>query len=1019
MFLVLITVSDIYNYLLKKIGLIYGRYTSFVIIGLLFTPSLINTVQAQNTPPPYNHEFTTGLNLYSHGLFPNAIDYFTIIDQEYNDPQLGEIAAFYRTKALSRLIPSQNSILFKEFVHTYPKSEKSGEVFLQLAGMAFQNNEYSSAIDYLNEGLNYELEPGEGAEAIYLKAEAYIEMNDLNSARKTYLEVANTYPDTPWAPRALYARGQLYLTENRYDNATEAFELLRSEYPNDEMTRRIGTALGESYYQQKRYEEAIEAFKDAMPYLEGEFESKATLLIAESANYLNRYDQASTYYLRYINQNKGTDKEKLAHYGLGWIYHKQNIYHWAAESFGKAVTDNDELSRKSMYYKAVNEKLGGRYQQAIETFREFGERYKKGLWIEQAYYEWAITAFEMGNFTEAVEVLLPLVRQSNQLNNPGDVLTLLGEAYFANGEYTRASQAFTEAEKSVNVPPSKKRQASFQKAWVMYRNQAYETAQPIFEQLYEENRNDKLAPQALFWSADSYYNIEEYGPASAQFQEFADQYPTHELRGPALYALGWSHFEMGRFRQAIDPLIEFLNNYEPPEIALFPYETDTQLRIGDAYYAVGEYEEAIKYYKMAVGAEPGGDYAMYQIANSYYRSDRTFEAVTTFRRFLRIYPYSRLSEQARYNIGYIYFLTGNYSQAIDEFHSVINKYPGTHWAARAQYNIGDAYYNAADYQKAVNEYEQVLNKYPRSDFIIDAINGIQFAQLASGKEDSSSVILEEFLQNHPQTSTADLLQFRQAETMMESGEYEKAIDAFKQYLRVTNNEDVIPEAYFNLADAYQQVGDSEKAHETYEIIIENYSGSDQAATSLAVLGKIYLEQGKYELALRQFEELKNKGRQYQVEAFNGMGEAELQRGNLSKARNHFNDALNIRASSDEARLGLALVDFNQNQYRKAESALKEIADNNVTGIGAKAQFYLALALQRQGLYQKALDEYAKVSVLYAAFREWVARSMFHSAECYIETGEKGQAVKSLSDLVNRYPEIAISERAEALLQELN
>jgi hypothetical protein len=44
---------------------------------------------------------------------------------------------------------------------------------------------------------------------------------------------------------------------------------------------------------------------------------------------------------------------------------------------------------------------------------------------------------------------------------------------------------------------------------------------------------------------------------------------------------------MGDFENATGPLIDFLNNYDPPDIALFPYDTDTRLRIGDSFYAQG------------------------------------------------------------------------------------------------------------------------------------------------------------------------------------------------------------------------------------------------------------------------------------------------------------------------------------------------------------------------------------------------------------------------------------------------
>ena len=989
-----------------------------LLLVLLSILPLCQAIQAQNAPEPYNQDYTTGELLYKKGLFPNATDYFDHVERTYVDRHIIENSTYLNTKAKTRLTPALEGILFKEFIHLFPKSHRSGTILIQLGGMAYRSGDYNQAIAYLEDSQDYVVDNNAGSEALYLKAEAYAAINQPDKAIRTFLEVSNRYPESNWAPKALYARGRLYLSSNQYDQATEAFELLRSRHPNDEMTRRIGTALGESYYQQERYTEAIEAFQNAMPYLSADLESKATLLIAESHNYLNNYDEASTYYLRFINNNKNDDRVRQAHYGLGWIYNKQNIYHWAADSFGKASKGDDLLARKALYYKAINEKLGSRYREALETFRSFGEQYKDGLWTEKAYYEWAITAFEVGIYSEAIEVLLPLARRSSSLEQPGDVLTLLGEAYFANGEYSRATQAFEEAEKLVNIPESKKQQAAFQKAWVLYRNQAYESAQPIFEQLYQQNPNSTLAAEALFWSADSYYKLNKFGPASSRFQQFINSYPEHELMGPALYSLGWSHFKMAQFGQATGPLITFLNEYEPPEIALFPFETDTQLRIGDAYYAQGEYEDAIEYYKMAIGAEPGGDYAMFQVANSYYRADRTFEAVTTFRRLLRIYPFSRVREQAQYNIAYIYFLTNNYTQAINEFQSVIKKYPNTNWAARAQYNIGDAYYNAGEYNKAIESYKDVLDTYPRSDYILDAVNGIEYAQLASTGQDSSSAILQDFLKNNPQAATADMLRFRQAVGKLQSGNYTGAIESLKQYLRVTNNDDMIPEAYFNLADAYQQSGNIEEAITNYQIIIENYAQSDQAATSLAILGDIYLRQENYDQSLAMFEKLLDRGGSYRQDAMIGIAEAQLRQNNLDAAENYFSQANSID-NSDAATLGLAKIKFFNQNYQEAEQMFRTIADNNVAAIGAEAQYYEGYALQQQGLYQKALESYSKVSVLFGAFSQWVAKSKFRSAECYVQTDQRGQAVQALTDITESFPNSPEAEKAQELLNQLN
>lgn len=984
-----------------------------LLLPLLFL--IPNFSVAQEIQEPDIHNYQQAIALFNKGLFEQAVNEFDHFVDEHPSHELVSSAKFYRARSMGKVDSLNLEAHYETYIRDYPKEVFSQKLLFELANRSEENLQYDRAINFYKRSLDYGMRDKQGAEVNYWIAEDYVSMGNKEAARNRFMLLADRYPDSEWAPKALYARGRLFLSESKFDSSSIAFEVLKDRYPNDDITRRVGTALGESYYQQGKYEEAINAFRNAMPYLDDELRSKAVYLIAESYNYLGNYDEASNYYLQYINRVKGTDDERKAHYGLGWVYHKQEIYHWASEEFAQAATGSDELSRKALYYKAVNDKLGGKYPDAIEAFRSFGERYETGLWVEEAYYEWAITAFEMGQYAESIEVLLRLVRDDEPLQWPGKVFTLLGESYFANNEFTRAIQAFEEAENSADIDPAVKLQAQFQKAWVQYRNQAYQQAQPAFETVYNTAPNTDVGKEALFWSADANYQMKQFGPAANQFASFIRQNPDHELIGAAYYSLGWSYFQMGSFDQAIAPLREFLENYDPPEIALFPYDTDTQLRLGDSYYAVGDYEAAIKTYQEAIGAEPGGDYAMFQIGNSYYRAESTYEAVTTFRKFLRIYPYSRLREQAQYNIAYIYLNSGNYTQAIEEFQTVINKYPNTTWAARSQYNIGDAYYNSGEYPKAIEAYRTVMEKYPQSDYIIEAVNGIQYAQLSAGGTDSSTAVLEDFLAENPQTTTADRLRYRQAETLMQSGDYEGAIDEFRQYIRITNNRQLLPEAHFSLAEAYEQTDQLNRALETYRLLVETYPDADKAGPALAALGRISHNRGEYQQAFDYFKQLGSKGNRYRLEAYIGMGNAQLAMGEAEQAREQFELALGVNASYDPARVGIGKVELENENYQAAKDRLSLVAESNTTEIGAEAQYLLGVIEQEQQQYEQALEAYSNVEVLYRAYDEWVAKAMLRSAESYIQLGNRGQARSTLSTIVKNYPGTPEAERAQRLL----
>ncbi|MEX0778851.1 MAG: tetratricopeptide repeat protein [Balneolales bacterium] len=982
----------------------------FVIFGL---PS---NITAQEIPKAVNEDYHEALRLYDDGLFESAYEYFNRFINKYPESSLNENARYHLALSNAQMDEDNKDIYFEEFIRHYPLGFRAVELLTKWANNKYEGREFGDAMVYYGRAFDLNKNAGTEARLYYRMAEASVELGNIRAASQYYLDLAENHPNDDLAPAALYARGRLYLNEERYQASTDAFELLRENYPNHDLTRRVGTALGESYFQQGRYEEAIASLENAIQYLEGESESKAILLIAESYNYLDQLQRAISYYRRYINLNKGNGKAALAHYGLGWVYHKQQVYHWAAESYGNAATGNDdEISRKALYYKAVNEKLSSRYDLAMETFQEFGDLYQDGFWVEEAYYEWAVTAFEMSNHVKSLEVLLSLIRSDVELDSAGEVLTLLGESYFANNEFTRAIQAFEEAEKLGDASPGIQRQAKFQRAWVQYQNQAYDAAQPTFQTLYEESSSSELSGEALFWSADSYYNMENWSRASNQFDRFLREYPNHEFTGAARYSLGWSYFKLGSYDQAVGPLVAFLNDYEPPPIALYPYDVDTRLRVADSHFALSNYDEAISYYEEAVGEESGGDYALFQIGNSYHRDEQTFEAVSTFRRLIRIFPFSQLRVQAHYNIGYIYFLTGNYTQAIEEFNSLIDNFPNSSWAARSQYNIGDAYYNAADYEDAIVAYRNVLEDYPRSDYIIESINGIQFSQSAAGEDDSSREVMEDFLDNHPQAGTADRLRYQLAQNQMQSGNHEDAISSFRNYMRTTNSDQLISEAQFNIGEAYERLNDESSAIREYQRLIGDYPDSDRAGEALLNLGRLYQEREEFRLSASSYDALINHSPALRLEALAGAGNAYIGLGENDRAQERFMNALNQDSNHEDSQLGIGKVALAKRNYNEAERIFREIADVSSASAGAEAQYHLGLVHQEQGNYNEALRAFSNVRILFEGYDDWDSKSLLQTAECHIALGARNEAQNVLQQIIDSYPDSKAATEASSLL----
>src|SRR5690606_29359637 len=199
---------------------------------------------------------------------------------------------------------------------------------------------------------------------------------------------------------------------------------------------------------------------------------------------------------------------------------------------------------------------------------------------------------------------------------------------------------------------------------------------------------------------------------------------------------------------------------------------------------------------------------------------------------------------------------------------------------------GDAWYNAGNYEEAIAAYRAVLEEYPRSNYILEAIDGIQYAQLSAGREDSSTVILEEFLNLNPASSTADQLRYRQAENRYQSGDYRAAVEEFRQYIRITNRTDLLPDAWFNLADSWMNSGNREEAVESDGSPLAEFPGSERAAAAMVRLAEIAYEDGHHAASFNDFQQLEGRGGGFSRQARQGMGEASRALGNPGQAREY-------------------------------------------------------------------------------------------------------------------------------------
>lgn len=978
-----------------------------IILGILLLPAI--QVNAQLPAENGDRAFAEGYKMYSDRLFEQAAQAFKDFRRSYPDHINVPDAHYYQAQASLALDRQNEAInLFTTFQQKYPTHPLSFEARLALGKHYYDEEDHRLAISTLNNVIAENPPDEVAARALYWMGESATNLNNLQEAVGYYERAAMGYPNTETAPIALNEVAYTQIQLGQPEDAVKFFELLAARYPGSSYTQSLGLTVAEVYYELGEYQRAVNEIERRLPDLQGEAVDRAQLLLAESYNQQRESEQAIIYYRRFTENNQSSPLYRNALYGLAWNYHREGAYQWAAENFGLLANDGmqDELTAKALYYQAVNTKLNGQDYEAFELFQKASENHKGDELADHMLFELGMTAYELRMWPDARDAFTRLINDFPNSELVGDAFYRRGSVFIAVGDFDAALSNFDRAISLEAAPPSLKQEVLFQKAWLQYRNENYQASAPSFMRLHEQNGSNDLGAQSLFWAAESYNQLGDLTRATRLFQQYLRNHSRGEHADAAHYALGWTYFKQGSYESAISEFQRFLSNYREVD-DFVPYRTDALLRLGDSYYALKRYPEAIRTYSR-IGGDDGNDYALYQIGQAYYNAGEPFESITTFRRLLSTFPESDWVEESQYNLGNLYFQSQDYDQAISAYEELIRNYPRDPLAAKAQYGIGDALFNGGKLEESVDAYKQVLDQYPSSVFAADAANGIQIALISLGDEARAESIIESFSENNPSSTLADELRFRQAEVKYHSGQIDDALLDFQRFVRNSQNVELLPDAYYYLGSIFTERNKLKEAEAYFRQIITRHPSNDRVPEARQLLGDLLLEQGESQEALQVFQALESSqpdNRQVLAKARYGQAQALLQLNSLQQAEQlleELTESSFTTAQRGPINLGLARVYESDNRYGDALSLYREVVSSSRDETGAEALYRLGNLLVLRGQNREAIEELGRMPVLYSGFQDWVARGYLLQAQAFINLGQRGEAVQLYDRVIDEF-----------------
>ncbi|AEM22443.1 TPR domain-containing protein [Brachyspira intermedia PWS/A] len=363
---------------------------------------------------------------------------------------------------------------------------------------------------------------------------------------------------------------------------------------------------------------------------------------------------------------------------------------------------------------------------------------------------------------QVIEVLKEYIKKDK---NNVKALTLLGRAYYSNRDNKKAEKQFR---KALLINPNDDKALYYTAVNYLYNfrgNEKYNEALKLIKKAIELNAND-----SAYWHLLGYINRENKNYyAAIEYSEKAVKLNKSYVVDDGNYmeyyltVIGESYFKLGKYDEAIKVFKEI--------IKLPRHDQSDFMYLGLSYFAKKEYDKAIENYEKVLEIHPSCDY----IENT-----------------------SAINALAK-----SYMALGEYQKGIDAYKEYIKKHEWR-WI-RYLYNK-----DIEDYKYLIEAFNQLIDEEPSNFEYYDGLETIYSYDLRIS--DKAANVLEKYLLNNTDNIKHQVYGTL-AHLYEEIYRYDKAIEMCNKLMEINDFDSYY---YSLLGHIYQEIKNYDKAIEMYE-----------------------------------------------------------------------------------------------------------------------------------------------------------------------------------------------------------
>ena len=450
---------------------------------------------------------------------------------------------------------------------------------------------------------------------------------------------------------------------------------------------------------------------------------------------------------------------------------------------------NDPLYQKALYYEGISA-LELFNNDAVTLLKDFNKNYPESVFKTAIYFRLGQFFYQKKENKEALVWFNQLKAFDLEKEDVQEFYFKLGSANFQELQFEDARKAFFEIKDDSSQYSSP---ALYYYSHIAYQNKSYQIALDGLLKLQTNNRFSKIVPYyivQIYHLQGRYDEVIKFAPSALDTSNLVNSNDMNHLLGDAYYRLK-------KYDEAIPYLLEYNKKTKTTR------EDDYQL--GFCYYKAGDYSDAIKIFdKVAQIKDSIGQTAYYHIGESYLKQDQLAPARAAFEAASKSDKDKKVQEDASYNYAILsYKLDVNpYDDAVTALQYYLKHYPNSTRKNDVYQYLVNVYTSTNNYAKALQSLDNIPNKDTRlkSAYQLVAYNrGVELYQKA---EYTSAIVAFELVEKYPIDAVLiGKAKFWASDAYFHMGKYDKSIQGFRAFL-------VLPAtlAYALKCDAYYNIG---------------------------------------------------------------------------------------------------------------------------------------------------------------------------------------------------------------------